>query len=638
MHGRLLIGAAVLLASFASACAEDGPAPPVSPTTASSPNAAPAPTAEPDPPLAALIGDRGGLPDLDPIDLAARYGITDGTVAASKPFPGEREVGYVRDFNLLYITPAALAQSVPPALPTISATLRAKTAHAYFYADSSLDISDASLAQAAEAFENTTWPRITGVFGEPPSPGIDGDPRIIVLVADLGGAVGGYVLSDDAFPREVRPLSNEAEVIYLDDELGVATPSFDAVAAHEFQHLIHKRNDRSEEAWVNEGLSELAFGSVAGTISTISAFEALPATQLNRWESTGSSAHYGASAAFFTYVAARFGGDQQAGAIAREADDGINGVEDYLSSVAGGLSFRDVFADWLAANILNRAAGPYSNGPRPIDPSIESTIAPGEAVDAEATQFGADYYRLDAAPGEHVLRFSGAPSVDVLPLAPDADGYYWSNAGDSIDTRLTSSEIDLTGVASAALTFRIWHDIERWYDWGYVAASADNGRTWQALAGAQTTADDAVRIALGDGYTGTSGGGAEPQWVDERIDLSAFAGQRILLRFEYVTDGSTHGEGWAIDDISFEGVASPPRWDDSEGWVLVDEALPQSYVVRVIAERADGEAVVLDLPLDAARAGELRFDTAALADVVIAVAGTTEGTNQVAPYTLSLDP
>ena len=72
------------------------------------------------------------------------------------------------------------------------------------------------------------------------------------------------------------------------------------------------------------------------------------------------------------------------------------------------------------------------------------------------------------------------------------------------------------------------------------------------------------------------------------------------------------------------------------GWITVDRPLPQTYTVRVIEKESDGTVSVLDVPLDASGSGELRFDTAGLDDAVIAVAGTTEGTDQLAPYTIEL--
>ena len=60
-----------------------------------------------------------------------------------------------------------------------------------------------------------------------------------------------------------------------------------------------------------------------------------------------------------------------------------------------------------------------------------------------------------------------------------------------------------------------------------------------------TTTDDPVEVAYGPGYTGVSDG-----WVDERIDLSAYAGSEIEIRFEYVTDTTLQKPDFAIDDVA----------------------------------------------------------------------------------------
>jgi hypothetical protein len=190
------------------------------------------------------------------------------------------------------------------------------------------------------------------------------------------------------------------------------------------------------------------------------------------------------------------------------------------------------------------------------------------------------------------------------------------------------------------LTFRTWFDIEPWYDWGYVSVSADGGDTWRALTGSYSKADDPAAMGYGPGYTGASGDGETAQWVDERISLAEYAGLRILVRFEYVTDGSTHGEGWVVDDIAVEGTdlrfdAGDPSWN-ADGWVDLDAPLPQTWIVRLIGERADGEPVVMDADIRPDGSGTVRFDAIGLHDVVLAIAGSTEGTNQTSPYTIDL--
>jgi hypothetical protein len=147
-----------------------------------------------------------------------------------------------------------------------------------------------------------------------------------------------------------------------------------------------------------------------------------------------------------------------------------------------------------------------------------------------------------------------------------------------------------------------------------------------------------AKQAFGPGYSGTSGGGEEAAWVDESVPLTPFAGKKILLRFEYVTDGGTHGEGWAIRDVSLAdgGARLELGASQKDGWVTVEAPLPQTYVVRLIESKTDGGFAVVDVPLDATGTGEVRFSGAGLSDAVVAIAGSTEGTNQLAPYTVAL--
>ena len=595
--------------------------------------------------LGSQIGVRADLPDTDAIDLAARYGKTLGKALSVKPFAGEANIGDTRDFFVAKLSGGALSHTTPPDISSITATLRAKSAHAYFYEDDALSAGTSAVQAAADEFESSTWPKVTSVFGEPAIPGVDGDPRIIVLQADLGGAVGGYYSGDDAYLRVVRPLSNEAEMVYMDRTLKPGGAAFNVVLAHEIQHLIQAHNAPREEAWVNEGLSEDSSILVGGAASSIKTFASKPETQLNFWDSARSGAHYGAGAAFLRYLASRFGGDLALGAIARQPRAGAAGIDQFLASVGQTLRFRDVFADWIAANVLNRDDGPYGNPGRAVDIRIDSELHAGDSVDGNAHQFGTDYYAMPGLDGgDYVLRFHGQTTALVLPPGALGEGpVLWSNAQDSIDTTLTR-EVDLTRAVNPSLSFRTWYDIERWYDWGYVSVSTDGGAMWQALAGAHTTTDDPVGQSFGQGYSGTSGG-EEPVWIDESISLAPFAGKKVLLRFEYVTDGGTHGEGWAIRDVAIRMGGDAPgaaqagvslgAWQRG-GWIDLDAPLPQTFIARLIVTKTGGDFAVLDVPVDATGAGELRFSSAGVEDVVLAIAGSTEGTNQLAPYTIEL--
>jgi bacillopeptidase F (M6 metalloprotease family) len=196
--------------------------------------------------------------------------------------------------------------------------------------------------------------------------------------------------------------------------------------------------------------------------------------------------------------------------------------------------------------------------------------------------------------------------------------------GDGIDTKLTR-EVDLRGLSKATLRFRTWYDLERGWDYAYVVASGDGGKTWKALTGQATTEYNPVEAAYGSGYTGKSGG-----WVQEKVDLSAYAGKKVQLRFEYITDDASSLTGFAVDDVEIPEIKFLDRGDAIDGWkaegfVRVSEPLRQEFIVQVIEE---GGPAVTRVALDAANRAEITVGGPA----VIAVSGATQGTAEPASY------
>jgi len=531
--------------------------------------------------------------------------------------------------------------NVPPRPLEIWATLRAVTPHAYFYVQDGESVSQDAIDTAGQTFEDTVYPAVTQAMGHEASPGIDNDVHITIFNGRLEGAAG-YFSDLDEYPQELTPLSNEREMVYMDLSLDLGSEGHASVLTHELQHLIHFNGNRREDLWINEGLSVVA-GSLTGQSSSFGdTFLKQPDTQLTEWDASGNNyAHYGAAGLFFRYLALR-GGVDTLHDLVFESDKGITGINDYLR-LHGGSDFDRLFADWVVANYAG-ASGGY--------PSSNESIAPSETLGGPASggalvhQFAADYVEVDGQSGE--FTFDGAETVPLLADQPHSgSGQWWSARGDNIDTTLTR-EVDLSGVDSATLRFWTWFDIERWYDYGYVEVSTDGGDTWQVLPGHQTTEDDPVRQAYGPGYTGESGGGSEPEWVEESMDLSAFAGQNVLLRFEYVTDGGLNTPGWAIDDVSipviglFDDAESAGGWTAS-GFQRITGPIAQHFVVQVI-ETGDetaptgGQAQARQITLDAANDAtiELRGPDQGVAKSVIVIAATSEATSEEAQYQYSL--
>jgi immune inhibitor A len=125
---------------------------------------------------------------------------------------------------------------------------------------------------------------------------------------------------------------------------------------------------------------------------------------------------------------------------------------------------------------------------------------------------------------------------------PYSGGYeWWGGSDDNLDTTLTRP-LDLTGASTASISTKAWYDIEDGYDFLKAEVSTDGGTTWTSLNG--------------DGITGASDG-----WTDLGYDLSDYAGQQVLFRWHYTTDGGTHYAGPFLDDLSLT-VDGTTAWTD----------------------------------------------------------------------------
>ncbi|MDI6857030.1 MAG: immune inhibitor A [Dehalococcoidia bacterium] len=630
---------ALLLLLLPVACDDDGA--PATPTAAPTIAATPSPAATPTP------ARDVSLPRRNLVELARRLrGVTGDIPTQVNAVPPAYQVGDTHTFSLLHMAPPGQAGEVPPTLLEIQATIRLVTPHAYFYFEDGLDVAKEDIEQAGRVFEETIYPTVVSHFGQERSPGIDNDPHITILHAALEGA-GGYFSDLDCFPRAVSPISNEREMVYLDlPSLRPGGLLYAGVLAHELQHLVLWSNDPSEELWVNEGLSEVAAGLVREGSSMGWAFLDEPDTQLNTWDPRGENAvHYGAADLFLRYVAQRVGGAEKLTGLVAEPRDGFDGVTAFLAAQGLAADSFDLFADWLVANLLDLSNDPVL-GHAGVEAGVEPEISlEGTASGAETvSQFGADYIEIDVNAAAATFAFDGEETVPLLPNQPHSGrGQWWSARGDGIDTKLTR-EIDLSGVSSATLEFWTWFDIERWYDYGYVEASADGGQTWEVLEGTHTTLDDPLQQAYGPGYTGRSGGGETAQWVKESMDLSRFAGGKLLLRFEYVTDLGVNAPGWAIDDLTVpeiglaDGAEADGAWQ-AEGFQRVTGPLQQRFLVQVIERGQPPE--MTHVALDARnRASITLASDGGDTEAVIVIAGLTEGTTEKAryEYTLSLSP
>lgn len=116
----------------------------------------------------------------------------------------------------------------------------------------------------------------------------------------------------------------------------------------------------------------------------------------------------------------------------------------------------------------------------------------------------------------------------------------------------TATPVDLAGYSAARLDFWTKWSIEPAYDFGTVRISTDGGASWAVLRSSLSN------VASGSGVQAPGLFGFDAytpglDWVRQEIDISAYAGSSVLLRFELATDGADSRDGWFLDDIRITG-------------------------------------------------------------------------------------
>jgi hypothetical protein len=541
----------------------------------------------------------------------------------------------------------------------VQAELAYATEHVYLWIETGIRYDPEDVQALVEDFETKIYPTNRAFFGSEWSPGVDGDPHLYILYArGLGNSVAGYYAAGQEYSPLAYEFSNGHEMFFLNaDAVFLWERQTAGILAHEFQHMIHWYQDSNEESWLNEGFSELAAllnGYYDYGFDQI--YVPNPDIPLTLWPGAGQSGpHYGQSFLFVSYFLDRFGAETTK-AVVRHDANGLDSIDQVLESQemldeqrGVYLQADDVYADWAAALWLDdptvgdgRYAFQTYSPPAPRE-TDRFRDCPVETQYREVNQYGLDFIHFSCE-GEYQLEFEGASLAPVLPADPHSGDYaFWSNRGDSSDMTLTRS-FDFNGVeAPIQFEYWVWYDIEEGWDYAYLEASLDGGESWQILTTPSGTDMDPSGNAYGWAYTSFSGGGNEAVWVQESIDLSDYAGEQVLLRFEYITDDAVNGEGLLLDDLAIDALgyredfeAGAGGWE-AAGFVRIYNLVPQTYKVMLVEQGSQPRVRELTLDENQHATADIllggEYDGA-----VLIVIGTARHTWQLAPYSFRLTP
>ncbi len=253
----------------------------------------------------------------------------------------------------------------------ITAVLQKITDQLYFYLDASwwdnLDIEkrkevNIAIDDLTREFENKIYPILTLNYGSEWKPGIDGDPRITILIHPMTDTASGYFNPGDEYSRAQVPTSNQREMVYLNSKqiTSIIAKSF---LAHEFAHLItFNQKDRtygiSEDVWLNEARAE--YGSTligydkdyqdSYLQKRVRQFLETPQDSLTEWQ--GKSSDYGALNLFTQYLVDHYGKEILVDSL-KSGQTGIASINTALKKNGFGEDFSQIFTDWLITVFVN---------------------------------------------------------------------------------------------------------------------------------------------------------------------------------------------------------------------------------------------------------------------------------------------
>jgi len=254
--------------------------------------------------------------------------------------------------------------------------------HCYVFVDQQIASGslESRVDQIGQTFDQRIFPTDARLFGLPLAQGVNGDPRITLLISPVVGNYGkdttiGYFTLRDLYAPGADPTnpvlkhSNQRLMLYVSPHI-VANGQPDdylGTIAHELQHLINASqklfrpggNRVIEDLWLDEGLAMYAMeangyglsgvGSVV--FNHVAAYLTDPgAYSLVDWRRNPSQSAYGAVHLFVNYVVERFG-EGILGELVASPQAGLANMQARLST--RGTSLRQVFDEWAIANLLD---------------------------------------------------------------------------------------------------------------------------------------------------------------------------------------------------------------------------------------------------------------------------------------------
>lgn len=454
------------------------------------------------------------------------------------------------------------------------------------------------VAYITQQFDAVIYPKDTSYFGMPAFH--DGTnaylPSLLGLPADYYYTPAGknvilisnirddnYYLGPDLAPTYIAGFYSPSFEVYFDRNI-ISIDAYDwanrlggsalrpylyeGVVAHEYQHLLHDDYDPDEETFVNEGcadFAELVCGYLPATQGHIDAAAEFPENSLVLWGDQNADApggreilsDYGHAYLWTLYLYEKYG-NKFIQAMFHNPDNGISGINSTLAAFHKQKTFADLYHDWVVAMAVNSktpGGGIYAFS---TVPAFGLTLWTVSGFNPEAYDWpgvgpwGTDYVEVAGNPKELAKFTFNGVDYSTFPSAWTVDGgMLWSGTGDLLDNWAIFET-----AGGGTLSFDTIWDLEDYWDFGFVQVSTDGGHTWTSLADGQGYSvydcDPNAYPTVVASLPGLTSYITAP--VTLTYDLSAYAGQDILVAFRMITDWATSYGGWWIDNVYVDGT------------------------------------------------------------------------------------
>ncbi len=235
--------------------------------------------------------------------------------------------------------------------------------------------------------------------------------------------------------------------------------------------------------------------------------------------------------------------------------------------------------------------------------------------------------------GVSTTKFKTAPgSITDSPI-----GNYANNANKTISLL---SNLNLSGASYAHLQYWTKFKLEKNYDFVQIYGSTNNGSTWQTLCARYETAPSSF------GGTDPVYDGLQDGWVKEEMDLSAFVGGNLMIKFNLTSDAGSTDDGFYFDNFLVrkintvtsdiktinvaEGLSVYPN--PSSGMVFFKNSGGQHYDVKIL--NSLGQEVAKNFALDGLTE-DVKVDLSALASGLYFISFTNGNEHFVQKLVLS---